>query len=112
MPASKHGIQRLVTNLVSPRRDSVWLIPLLVAQVALIFGCVIFLSRRYPWYWSGTTLLDGPSSESGVYVCFGRAMGYMNGRWMDVHGAGAQRSDPKVGPITNDTRLWTPARTG
>ncbi len=24
-------------------------------------------------------------------------MGYMNGRWMDVHGAGAQRSDPKTG---------------
>jgi len=24
-------------------------------------------------------------------------MGYMNGAWTDVHGAGAQRSDPKVG---------------
>ena len=24
-------------------------------------------------------------------------MGYMNGRWIDVHGAGAQRSDPKQG---------------
>ena len=24
-------------------------------------------------------------------------MGYMNGMWMDVHGAGAQRSDPKSG---------------
>jgi hypothetical protein len=24
-------------------------------------------------------------------------MGYMDGRWQDVHGAGAQRSDPKVG---------------
>jgi len=24
-------------------------------------------------------------------------MGYMNGLWMDVHGAGAQRSDPKDG---------------
>jgi hypothetical protein len=24
-------------------------------------------------------------------------MGKMNGRWMDVHGAGAQRSDPKDG---------------
>jgi len=29
-------------------------------------------------------------------VSFGRAMGYMN-RWVDVHGAGAQRSDPKAG---------------
>jgi hypothetical protein len=24
-------------------------------------------------------------------------MGYMNGNWLDVHGAGAQRSDPKTG---------------
>jgi hypothetical protein len=24
-------------------------------------------------------------------------MGYMNGQWMDVHGSGAQRSDPKTG---------------
>ncbi len=24
-------------------------------------------------------------------------MGYMNGSWLDVHGAGAQRSDPKQG---------------
>jgi hypothetical protein len=24
-------------------------------------------------------------------------MGYMNGHWIDVDGAGAQRSDPKVG---------------
>jgi hypothetical protein len=29
-------------------------------------------------------------------VAFGRAMGYM-GSWIDVHGAGAQRSDPKSG---------------
>jgi hypothetical protein len=29
-------------------------------------------------------------------------MGNMNGQWMDVHGAGAQRSDPKVG----DTADW------
>jgi hypothetical protein len=32
-----------------------------------------------------------------VYIAFGRAMGYMDGKWQDVHGAGAQRSDPKVG---------------
>jgi len=28
-------------------------------------------------------------------VSFGRAMGYENNAWADVHGAGAQRSDPK-----------------
>lgn len=32
----------------------------------------------------------------GAYVAFGEALGYM-GRWIDVHGAGAQRSDPKTG---------------
>jgi len=53
----------------------------------------------YPAFWSGTTHVNGSSTpgSSAAYVCFGRAMGYMRGRWMDVHGAGAQRSDPKVG---------------
>jgi hypothetical protein len=32
-----------------------------------------------------------------VYISFGRAMGYFNSTWQDVHGAGAQRSDPKDG---------------
>lgn len=52
------------------------------------------------WYWTGTTHLDGPRDLAGrtaVYVCFGRAWGYMFGQWLDVHGAGAQRSDPKSG---------------
>lgn len=53
----------------------------------------------YPAFWSSTTHVserDG-SGSNAAYVCFGRCMGYMNGTWMDVHGAGAQRSDPKVG---------------
>jgi len=32
-----------------------------------------------------------------VYVAFGEAQGQMNGILLDVHGAGAQRSDPKSG---------------
>jgi hypothetical protein len=53
----------------------------------------------YPYYWASTThanwtAIPGPSA---AYVAFGRAMGYMNGVWQDVHGAGAQRSDPKEG---------------
>jgi len=55
----------------------------------------------YPWYWSSTT----HESESvdmeggwGVYLAFGRCMGNMGtDTWTDVHGAGAQRSDPKDG---------------
>ena len=61
---------------------------------------------NYPFYWSGTThanWTDNPGS-AGVYVAFGEALGWMeeppfSGNYilMDVHGAGAQRSDPKDG---------------
>jgi len=54
--------------------------------------------KDYPYYWSSTTHLDGPVPESGaVYVAFGKALGEMRGKTMDVHGAGSQRSDPKTG---------------
>jgi hypothetical protein len=61
----------------------------------------------FPFYWTGTTHLDGPPNRQGtaaVYVAFGRALGWMQMppgqgeyRLLDVHGAGAQRSDPKAG---------------
>ena len=53
----------------------------------------------YAFYWSGTTHANWTdnSGSAGAYVSFGRAMGYMDGVWQDVHGAGAQRSDPKSG---------------
>jgi PKD repeat protein len=52
----------------------------------------------YPCYWSGTTHIGYPDNGTkGAYVAFGRAMGYFMGSWQDVHGAGAQRSDPKSG---------------
>lgn len=72
----------------------------------------IFLTTRlpggdYPYYWTSTTHLDGPRDRMGsaaVYVCFGRSLGWMSFppgsgelRLIDVHGAGAQRSDPKTG---------------
>ncbi|MCB2210370.1 DUF1566 domain-containing protein [bacterium] len=53
----------------------------------------------YPVFWSSTTHANTsqrPGFEA-VYVAFGRAMGNMRGGWQDVHGAGAQRSDPKSG---------------
>ncbi|WP_178983947.1 Lcl domain-containing protein [Winogradskyella helgolandensis] len=53
---------------------------------------------QYPFYWTSTTHLDGKNPyASAVYIAFGEAQGEMNGRLMDVHGAGAQRSDPKSG---------------
>lgn len=54
--------------------------------------------KDFPNYWTGTNHCSSAgNSETAVYVAFGRAMGYMHGKWMDVHGAGAQRSDPKSG---------------
>jgi ribonuclease BN (tRNA processing enzyme) len=78
---------------------------------------------NYPFYWTGTTHADSNNRGTfAVYVCFGEALGYMqspnSGRQvsqagqrpgvqpssgdyelMDVHGAGAQRSDPKAGSV-------------
>ena len=52
----------------------------------------------YPFYWTGTTHVESNGmGDSAVYISFGRALGYMNDAWIDVHGAGAQRSDPKSG---------------
>ncbi len=60
---------------------------------------------HYPFFWSSTSHLDGPRpGDAAVYVAFGEAQGWMgmppgspHRRLMDVHGAGAQRSDPKSG---------------
>jgi len=63
-------------------------------------------AKDWGYYWSNTTHENyNGMGASAVYVSFGRALGYMNGSWLDVHGAGAQRSDPKdISKInTNDT---------
>ncbi len=54
----------------------------------------------YPCCWSSTTHVSSSavsSGDSGAYVAFGKALGYWLDIWQDVHGAGAQRSDPKSG---------------
>lgn len=61
---------------------------------------------NYPFYWSNTThanYTEQPGTAA-AYVAFGEALGWMemppeSGDYTlyDVHGAGAQRSDPKVG---------------
>jgi hypothetical protein len=66
---------------------------------------------NYPFYWTNTTHADGPPDHQfikAVYVAFGEALGFMevppnSGNYvlMDVHGAGAQRSDPKQGDPNN-----------
>lgn len=58
----------------------------------------------YPCFWSGTTHISymmGSEGANGSYVSFGRGMGYFMNVWQDVHGAGCQRSDPKVGDPAN-----------
>ncbi|CAH0529729.1 Lcl domain-containing protein [Vibrio hippocampi] len=50
----------------------------------------------YPNYWSSSTHQNLRNAANASYVAFGRSMGYVRGSWGDVHGAGAQRSDPKV----------------
>lgn len=53
---------------------------------------------QYPFFWTSTTHHDGVNPySSAVYIAFGKGQGKMNGRLMDVHGAGCQRSDPKSG---------------
>lgn len=63
----------------------------------------------YAYYWTSTTHFDGPTNAGwAVYIAFGRGMGYMNGRFMDVHGAGSQRSDPKTGIAPDPTTSRAP----
>lgn len=53
----------------------------------------------YAAVWTSTTHQNWTEMPglAAAYVTFGRGMGYMQGAWVDVHGAGAQRSDPKQG---------------
>ena len=66
---------------------------------------------QYPYFWTSTTHLDGANPGNyAVYIAFGEAQGRMNPQTQqtgedqplyDVHGAGAQRSDPKSGSIND-----------
>jgi len=80
----------------------------------------------FPFYWTSTTHTGLHGADAAMYVAFGRASGWLSGpppgamppsggqppggplppppadgggnaRFTDVHGAGAQRSDPKTG---------------
>lgn len=69
-------------------------------------------NKNYPFYWSSTTHASLRGGQTAVYVASGEALGWMGPpgqgggmqrsqsgpvTLLDVHGAGAQRSDPKVG---------------
>ena len=75
------------------------------AAIDPIFSCTAITDEGgvtdYPWFWTSTTHLD---NMGAIYVTFGEALGWMKMpptatyyTLKDVHGAGAQRSDPKYG---------------
>ena len=72
------------------------------AAIDPVFNCTEITNEAneadYGFYWSSTTHSNWSEMAGSFasYVSFGRAMGYMD-FWQDVHGAGAQRSDPKMG---------------
>jgi hypothetical protein len=75
------------------------------AAIDPVFNCTQITNEAgqpdYAFYWSSTTHANQGGGSSAAYISFGRAMGYFNGTWQDVHGAGAQRSDPKIGDASN-----------
>ena len=85
------------------------------AAIDPIFNCTSITDEgggiNYPFYWTGTTHASWQANTPGgygAYVCFGEALGFMemppnsgNYHLLDVHGAGAQRSDPKTGDPAN-----------
>ena len=78
------------------------------AAISALFNCSSIINEGgaldWPYFWSGTTHLD---NMGACYVSFGRALGWMkigaNSYYtlLDVHGAGAQKSDPKSGSPTS-----------
>ena len=77
------------------------------AAISAIFTATSFLNEGgttdWPWYWASTSHATYTGSGAGVYVAFGRAGGWQKVppsatcyTLLDVHGAGAQRSDPKT----------------
>lgn len=69
----------------------------------------------YPYYWTATThAAYNGSGSAAVYIAFGRALGYSTrlAKWVDVHGAGAQRSDPKTSPPYTAYDIHTVSKNG
>lgn len=78
------------------------------AAIDPLFNCTQITdeggSTNYPFYWSSTTHENMTNGGNAAYLAFGEALGWMeqppmSGNYvlLDVHGAGSQRSDPKVG---------------
>jgi Protein of unknown function (DUF1566)/Viral BACON domain len=99
LPNAKE-LQALVDYTRSPATTNSPAIDPIFKSTSIIDG---FGAVNYGYFWTSTSHLDGAKlGEAAVYVAFGEAQGFMQfgqGGYtlMDVHGAGAQRSDPKTG---------------
>ncbi len=110
--ADAKELQSIVDYSRSPQTTS-------SAAINGLFKCTQITNEAgevdYPFYWTSTTHANwhtGSEGGWGIYISFGRAMGNEPAmplgpgaplvtvgttNWTDVHGAGAQRSDPKDG---------------
>jgi len=75
------------------------------AAISSLFNATSFLNEEsmtdWGYYWSSTSHVDNDGNGSNAaYVSFGRALGYMQGNILDVHGAGSQRSNDKLNVAT------------
>ena len=68
------------------------------AAIDPLFISATFINERneidFPGFWASTSFEPG---ADGVVIYFGEALGYLFGQYLDVHGAGAQRTDLKQG---------------
>ena len=81
------------------------------AAINQIFNATSFINEEgeEDWgsYWSSTTHANNnDKGDSASYLSFGRALGSMGDDILDVHGAGAQRSDGKIS-ITQEASSGT-----
>jgi hypothetical protein len=80
------------------------------AAIDPVFSCTNITNENLAtddgFYWTSTTHANSTTVAPGraaAYISFGRGMGYMFDAWLDVHGAGCQRSDPKEGDLADHT---------
>jgi len=92
------------------------------AAIDPMFGCTQIVDEggetNYAFYWTSTTHASTRGGDAAVYIAFGEALGFMTQgppqvgppnpnadpddyTLMDVHGADAQRSDPKIGDASD-----------
>ena len=93
LPNAKE-LQSIVDYSISPDTHN-------QAAIDSIFNASSFQNEAgetdWGYYWSSSTHVTNTNDGSNAaYVSFGRALGYMQSSILDVHGAGAQRSNDKV----------------